>query len=298
MNINEQNTHILPEFEYHAPGSVEEAVRLLRELGPDALPLAGGTDLLVKMKQRAVAPTHVVNLKGISGLAGIEEGPEGIRIGALTRLRELERSGLVAKRLPLLHETVRAMASVQIRNMATVGGNICNASPAADAAVTLMTLGAEAKVAGPEGVRIIPLSDFFTGPGATDLREGEILTSFLVPRPTEGTGWAFLKLGRTSLDLATVNVAATLRLDGGVVTECSITLGAVAPTPLKVASAEEFLKGRRATPEAFREAAEMCCAAIIPITDVRASAEYRMAVSRALVFEALTRACERSGGCA
>jgi CO/xanthine dehydrogenase FAD-binding subunit len=298
MNINEQNTHILPEFEYHAPGSVEEAIRLLRELGPGALPLAGGTDLLVKMKQRAVAPTHVVNLKGIPGLAGEEKGPEGIRIGALTRLRDLERSGLVAERLPLLRETVEAMASVQIRNMATIGGNICNASPAADAAVTLITLGAEAQIAGLGGVRAIPLRDFFTGPGTTDLREGEILTSLLVPRPREGAGWAFLKLGRTSLDLATVNVASTLCLDGDTVTECSITLGAVAPTPLRVASAEGLLVGRRATPEAFKEAAGMCCAAIRPISDIRASAEYRMAASRALVFDALTRACGRAGGCA
>jgi len=298
MNINEQNTHLLPEFEYHAPASVEEAVRLLGELGPGALPLAGGTDLLVKMKQRAVAPAHIVNLKGLPGLTGVEEGPEGIRIGTLTRLRDLERSGLVAERLPLLRETVEAMASVQIRNMATIGGNVCNASPAADAAVALITLGAEAQIAGSGGVRTIPLRDFFKGPGATDLRGGEFLTSLLVPRQREGAGWAFLKLGRTSLDLATVNVAATLQLDGDTVTDCSITLGAVAPTPLRVASTEEFLVGRRVTSEAFREAAGICCSAIRPISDVRASAEYRTAVARALVFEALTKACERAGGCA
>jgi CO/xanthine dehydrogenase FAD-binding subunit len=296
MNINEQNTHLLPDFEYHAPASVEEAVTLLRELGPGALPLAGGTDLLVKMKQRAVAPAHVVNLKGIPGLTGIEEEPDGIRIGALTRLRDLEHSARVAERLPLLRETVKAMASVQIRNMATIGGNVCNASPAADAAVTLITLGAEAKIAGSEGVRSITLRDFFKGPGATDLLGGEFLTSLLVPRQREGAGWAFLKLGRTSLDLATVNVATILQLDGGMVKECSITLGAVASTPLRITSAEELLVGRRATSEALRKAAGICCSAIVPISDVRASAEYRLSVTRALVFEALTKACERAEG--
>ena len=155
MSINTHNTHIVQCFEYHAPASVAEATNLLDEHGVEAMILAGGTDLIPKMKQAILKPKHVVNLKHIPELAGVREEAEQIRIGALTRLRDLERSIIVTEKLPLLHEAVTAIGSVQIRNMATVGGNLCNASPAADSAQALVALGAKANIAGPKGERSI-----------------------------------------------------------------------------------------------------------------------------------------------
>ncbi len=297
MSINRQNTHIIPfGFEYHSPKSLGEAVELLERYGGEAVPLAGGTDLIVKMKQRLMEPKHVVNLKGIEGLDGIEDGPDGMRIGALTKLRTLERSGLIRERLPVLHDAVRALGSVQVRNMATLGGNLCNASPCADTAVALLALDAVAHMAGPEGERSVPLEGFFEGPGLTVLGPGEILTGVQVPKPKPGTGTSFMKIGRTSLDIATVSVAAALTLSDGVVDHCRVALGSVAPTPLRVPNVERFLVGKRLTEDVLNETAEMVSRTIRPITDIRGTAEYRREASKALTVDALTRAAGEAGG--
>ncbi|TEU08524.1 xanthine dehydrogenase family protein subunit M [Candidatus Bathyarchaeota archaeon] len=297
MHINKHDSHILPvKFEYHAPETVEEVIELLMEHGEEARLLAGGTDLLVKMKQRLLEPRHLINLKKIDGLNGIEERHDGVHIGAVTRLRDLERSEVIRDRLPLLHEAVKAVGSVQIRNMATVGGNICNASPSADAALALIALDAKIDIAGSKGMRRLPLEEFFLGPGQTLLEAGEMLVNIVVSPPAPGSGSAFIKLGRTSLDLATISIATILTLKKGAVDLCRIAMGAVAPTPLRAREAEEFLKGKELTGEVLSRAAKLVSEAISPITDIRSTAEYRRAASKGLTLDALTRAAKAAGG--
>lgn len=296
MDINSLNTHVLPaHFEYHEPPSLEAAVELLSAYGCEARLLAGGTDLLVEMKQRLVEPGHIINVKNIAALTQIEEGEDGVRIGAATKLRAVERSELIRAKLPLLHEAVSSIGSVQVRNMATLGGNLCNASPAADSATALMALDAEAGIMGPEGARTVTVKDFFLGPGLTVLRPDEILVEVFTPYLPEDAGTSFIKLGRRSLDLATINIAVVLELMGGVVADCMIAMGAVAQTPVRISRVEEFLRGEKLTSEAMNVAAEMASEDIRPITDLRATAEYRLEASKALTRDALTIARRRAG---
>ena len=297
MWINRIDTHILPiNFQYHAPKTLKEALELLAEYGDEAKVLAGGTDLLVKMKQRILEPRHIISLRNLSELRGIREGESGLYIGAATKLREIERSEIVAGNLPLLHAAVKAIGSVQIRNMGTIGGNLCNASPAADSAVALMALDADLHVQSLEGERVIPIEEFFKGPGITALKPGELLTVIYVPYPPRRYGWAFRKIGRTSLDIATVNAAVLLTLDGGRVDLCRIALGAVAPTPVRARRAEECLTGEEPTKSLLEEASELVPEDISPITDVRGTAEYRVEASKALVKDALMLSIKRLGG--
>ncbi len=297
MWINRIDTHILPiNFQYHAPKTLKEALELLAEYGEAAKVLAGGTDLLVKMKQRILEPRHLISLRNLGELRGIREGESGLYIGAATKLREIERSKIVAGNLPLLYEAVKAIGSVQIRNMGTIGGNLCNASPAADSAVALMALDADLHVQSLEGERVIPIEEFFKGPGITALKPGELLTAIYVPYPPRRYGWAFRKIGRTSLDIATVNAAVLLTLDGGRIDLCRIALGAVAPTPVRARRAEERLTGEEPTSSLIEEASELVPEDISPITDVRGTAEYRVEASKALVKDALMLSIKRLGG--
>ena len=181
-NINIHNTHIISDFEYYAPETLQEASKLLKELGKDAAALAGGTEVIVKMKEGSRRPKHIVNLKKIPGLSGIKETSDGIEIGALTTIREIETSPLIKEKYPILYQSAKVLGSVQIRNRATVGGNICNASPCADTAVGLLSAEGGAHISGPDGERKVPLVDFFLGPGRTVLAPGEILTSITVPK--------------------------------------------------------------------------------------------------------------------
>lgn len=297
MEINRVNTRIIPfKFEYHSPSSLGEALALLSRYGSEARILAGGTDLLVDMKQRLVEPRHLVDIKRIPELRLLGEDVGGFMIGSAVKLRELERSEAIKGRLPLLHEAVSFMGSVQVRNMATLGGNLCRASPSADAAVALLALEAEALIAGPTGTKRVPLEGFFLGPRATLLRPDEILIGVHVPYPPESAGSTFIKLGRTSLDLAIVNIAVSLELGGGALEHCRIAMGAVAPKPLRLRNIESFLLGKELTPEVLEEAVGMVEASIKPITDIRATAEYRREVSKVLLRDALKTAMERCRG--
>jgi CO/xanthine dehydrogenase FAD-binding subunit len=279
--INTHNTHIVASFQYHAPTSIAEAVKLLEEHGADALVLAGGTDLIPKMKQAVLKPKHLVNLKRIPELMGVREEAEQIRIGALTHLRDLERSIIVTEKLPLLHEAVTAIGSVQIRNMGTVGGNICNASPAAN-------------IAGPSGARNIDLESFFTGPGKTVLGRGEFLASLTLPYPDEGSHGAFIKLARTSLDLATTSIAVNAKMKKDTVEIARVVMGSVAPTPLRLRNVEQSLTKKKLTVDAIEEAGRLVSESIKPIDDIRGTAEYRRLASKGLAMEALTRILEDS----
>ncbi len=294
MDINKINTRVLPiKFQYLAPKTLEEVVSFLAKHGEETKVLAGGTDLLVKMKQRLIEPTYILNIKEIKELSFIKSNGNSLNIGATTKLNELENSRIIKEKFIALHEAVKAMGSVQIRNMGTVGGNLCNASPAADLAPPLLVLNSKVKAVSTEGEREIPLNKFFLGPGKTSLKPNELLTEIQIPYLPEDTGTSFLKVARTSMDLAKVNVATVLKLKNGKVENCRIALGSVAPTPLRVCEAEKVLLNSEFTAEKVEETAEKASQEIKPITDVRSTAEYRKEVSKILVRRALQKAYER-----
>jgi CO/xanthine dehydrogenase FAD-binding subunit len=296
MTINKENTHIIPiQFGYHAPESLDEAVSILDEYGEDAQILAGGTDLIPHMKQRKAEPKHVVNIKKIQELACIEETPEGFRIGALAKLRAVELSPQIREKAPLLSEAARSIGSVQIRNMGTVGGNICNASPSADMATALLALDAKVHVYGNDGEKTYPMAEFFQGSGDVNLTRDELLTGFTVPYPPDGAGSAFEKVSWTTFDIATVNVAAVLTLKHGKIDYCSIALGACSPAPIRVVLAEEVLRGKEPTTEVLEEAVEFIAACVEPRERWRrAPPEYRRRSSQALATDAISRATEQA----
>ncbi len=287
---------MLPEFEYHRPASLDEAVRLLSELGPGARVIAGGTDLVVKMRAGLVSPRHVVDVTRLSEIRFIRDEGDSLRIGAATTLWEIENSEDVAKGVPVLREAVREMASWHVKTTATIGGNLCNASPAADTAPPLIVHGARLRIAGPGGFREVGVEEFFTGPGQTVLQVGELLAEVIVPKIRPGQGAAFQKLTVREGALSIVSAAALVELSGGVVRDVKVALGAVAPTPIRARRVEEALRGRPASREAIRQASREAKADVRPITDVRGSREYREEMSMVLVRRALERAVERAGG--
>jgi CO/xanthine dehydrogenase FAD-binding subunit len=284
---------VRPSFAYHSPLTLEEACRLLAA-EPEAAVLAGGTDLMVHLgqPQRGRRPPAVINLKRIPDLATIEVGDRAIRLGALTTLSALIEHPVISREYPVLPFTARYMGSPAIRHLATVGGNLCNASPAADLAPVLLVLAAEAQIVGVSGERGLPLAEFFRGPGQTVLGPGELLTGVTFRPHAAADGWAigYERLDvRRAMDIAIVGVGLALRRDGGRVQAARLALGAVAPTPLRVPAAEEALVGGLLSAEAIGRAAGLARAAAHPIGDVRATADYRREMVAALVRRGLAR---------
>jgi len=297
LDINRINTRLIPiSFDYAEPRTLDEALQMLEGFGGRAVALAGGTDLLVKMKQRSAEPKVILNIKRIPSLSYIRDGTRSMRIGPTTRMGDIERSPAVARRFPVLAEAASVIGSVQVRNMATIGGNLCNASPAADGSLVLLALDSSVKLTGSEGSREMPLSSFFLGPGRTALGPRELLTEITVPHLPEGTGMAFSRVTRTDMDLAKVNVAVVLHVRSGGVTLARIALGAVAPTPMRAIKAEGQLAGSRLTRSLIEEAAATAAGEARPISDIRSSAEYRKEVTAVLVRRTLALAWKRAGG--
>lgn len=296
MSINKVNTHIIPtEFQYHAPGSLDEAIELLEKYGKEAKILAGGTDLIPHMKQGRVELKHLINIKRMHDLACIKETKDGIWIGALTRLRTLERSPLIKKKLPILVEAAKTIGSVQIRNLGTVGGNICNASPSADIATPLIALDAIVHVYGKKGQKDYSIEEFFHGRGEVKLAIGELLTGITVPKLPENAGSAFEKVGWTTFDIATVNVAAVVTLKENKIEYIRIGLGACSPAPTRVIAAEEALTGTEPTEENLLDATMFIAACVEPRERWRrAPPEYRRRSSQALAVDAISRAVENA----
>ena len=289
------NTHIIPwEFTYHEPRSLAEAASLLQTYGSSARVLAGGTDLLVQMKLGKVQPEHLVYISKIPELRFLTED-RGLRIGPLIVHRDLEKSAVVREKFSALFEAARSVTSVQVRGMGTLGGNLCHASPAADSAPALIALGAQIRIVGGAGVSILPLEEFFVGPGKTGLKPGELLTEIQIPDSGPASGSAFLKLTRVAADLAKVNAAAFIVRDKDVCRECRIASGAVAPTPVRLKKAEGILRGKRFEEDLCRLAGETAAEEIQPITDIRSTAWYRREVIKVLVRDALREAWTRAG---
>ena len=283
-------------FEYHTPSTIGEATALLAKLGEDAKVLSGGQSLIPLMKLRLASPAHLVDINGIPGLSGIQEGDGVLRIGALTRESELEESELVRSRYPLLHDTSKVIADPLVRNLATVGGNLAHGDPANDHPATMLALGAEVVAVGPKGERRLPIASFFTGPFATSLKPDEILVEIRVPTPPARSGGAYLKLERKVGDFATAAVAAQVTLGAnGACEQVGIGLTNVGLTPIKATKAEASLKGKALDESAIKRAAELAAEAAEPSADLRGSVEYKKDLVRVLTARALRKAVERAG---
>jgi aerobic carbon-monoxide dehydrogenase medium subunit len=281
-------------FEYHEPRSLAEASRLLVELGEEAHAFAGGTDLLVEIREGLRHCAHVISLKRLEDLKGLVfDHGRGLRIGALATAREIETDPTIARHYPNLLSAVRSLGSIQVRNRATLVGNICRASPSADTAPPLIADEAIVTIAGQTGVRKTPIAQFFVGPGKTVLARGDIVVAVETPPDPSPLGRAYLKLGRRqAMELATVGVAATLSMEGDSCVDSRIALGAVAPTPVRASSAERALCGRPLTDAALDEAARAAMAECAPIDNVRASAAYRRDMVGVLTRRAILAARE------
>ena len=283
-------------FSYLRPDTLEEAIDILQEHGNQAKVLAGGTDLLICLRQRTLRPRYVVSLKHVPGLKYIRYNrSQGLRLGALTTIGDIETSEVVRQHYPMLAEAASGLGSVQIRNLATVGGNLCNAAPSADMAPGLIGLRARAVVEGPEERYSVALEDFFQGPGRTILGPADILVEIRVPPPSPHTGAVYLSLSpRRAMDIPVVDIAAVVRLAAanGVCQDVRLVMGAVAPTPRRARRAEEVLRGQTITDELINRAAARARREARPITDVRASADYRREMVAVLSCRALRQALE------
>jgi CO/xanthine dehydrogenase FAD-binding subunit len=285
----------LPHFEYFAPHTVDEAVALLAS-GP-ARALAGGTDLLPRLENQLVHTETLVDLKRIPDLRSIGwDATTGLTIGATVRLAEMLEASEVRRLYPAMAEAVSQTATVQIRNMGTIAGNVCNGSPCADSVPVLIARGARLALCSPRGERLLPISDFFKGPGVTALAHDELLVRIHVPPPPPDTGFAFAKLpARTHVDVSAVNVGVMVARKDGVCGEARIVLGAVGPVPLRAQKAEERLAGATLGARLLEEVGQLAASETQPIDDVRASAAYRRAMAAVLVRRALVVAATRAG---
>jgi len=290
----------LPETECLFPKTLGEALSLLKKHNGAARAIAGGTDLLPKMKRREIAPNYLIDLKGIEGLHFLKYDKEkGLRIGAATTLNEILESSVVRKRYPILKEAVSRMASAQIRNMGTIAGNLCNAVPSADSAPPLIALGAKLKLVGPKKARTVLVEDFFKGPDKTVLGPAELVAEIQIPPARSGEFGTYLKHTlRREMDLAVVGVAAYLCLDSkkNLCKDVKIVLGAVAPVPMRAKKGEEALKGKPINGDLIESAAKMASEEAKPIDDIRSSAEFRREMVRVLTKRAIQQSLERGKG--
>ncbi len=285
-------------FEYLAPQSLTEAVRALASRSGATSLLAGGTDLIVAMRSGRRRPASVVDVKHIPELTTIAVHADRVDIGAAVSCRTLYAHPIVSQRFAALTESARCVGGIQIQGRASLGGNLCNASPSADVIPSLMVHGATAQVAGERGVRTVAVGDFCTAPGRTCLADGEILVRLCVPLPPARSGSMFLRFTpRNEMDIAVVNAAAYIELDDSDrFSTVRVAIGAVAPVPLLVREVTDSLGGQPATDATLREAAAICARAARPITDMRGTIEHRRQLVKVLVTRALTGALRRAKG--
>lgn len=282
-------------FAYIAPESIEEAVKQLAGLGKNAYVMAGGTDLLVKKNHGMIQPDAIVSLKKIKGLDRITIDPKkGLIIGATALIADVAAHPAICKTYPAVAEAARNTANVQIRNMGTIVGNLCNASPSADNAPTLLALGAMLSIVGPEGSRALPLEDFFKGPGITALKPAEIVTAVSVPPPPPGSGSAYVHLSaRGKIDCSAVCVGTQVVMQGRRVKDARLFIGACAPVPMRAPKAERIVIDNTFSASLAEKAGTVASREVMPITDVRATRDYRSQMVAVLTKRALTTAHKR-----
>ena len=280
-------------LDYIVPESAAAAVALLNEHGETACPLAGGTDLVVDLKHSPGNIQVLVDVSGLEEFHGIEETEKGLRIGSMVTYGEIMENPICIEKIPEVVAASHTVGAVQTRNLGTIGGNLVTCVPSADSAPALMVLDAEVTVTGTDGDRCVPIEDFFVGPRKTILEPHELLADIWIPKKMLGKPSSFSKFGlRKGQALALVNVAAALELDKGKILEPRITLGAVAPTPIRALKAESHLAGQKPTADLIDEAAQIAVTETKPIDDFRASANYRRQLIRRLTQRVLTQSLE------
>ncbi|HEY7406191.1 MAG TPA: xanthine dehydrogenase family protein subunit M [Candidatus Angelobacter sp.] len=287
---------IPPAFEYLRPKTVPEAVAMLQQHGDDAKILSGGQSLIPMMKLRLARPSHLIDINRIPGLSYIKEDGGFLKIGGLTREAEVEASSVVRQKYPILIDTATVIADPQVRNMATVGGNLAHGDPANDHPATMLALGAQIVATGAKGERVIPIDSFFKSLFETDLRHDEILTEIRIPVPPPKSGGAYFKLERKVGDFATAAVAVQLTLDGsGAVQKIGIGMTNVGATPLRAKKAEAALTGKKPDPATIEQAAKLAAEESQPSSDLRGPVEYKKGLIREFTKRAITKALERAG---
>jgi len=286
-------------FEYLEARTVPEAISLAGQYEGTRL-VAGATDVLVRWRQGLWQPRYVLNIKRIPGLDGVSYSPEtGLSLGTLVTVRTLERHPLIRQHYPALTQAATAFAGVQIRHLATVGGNVCNASPSGDTLPALLAYGTECRLVGPAGERLVPLESFFLGPGQTALQPAELLVELRLPPAPPHTGALYIKHSpRSAMDISTVGVATVVSLDSqeGVCLDVRIALGAVAPTVVRARSAEALLRGQRLEAERIQQAARAAMEEARPIDDIRGTAHHRRAIVESLTRRTLDYAMQMAQG--
>ena len=285
-------------MDYFEPKTITEALSVLAKYGEHANVIAGGTDVMVDMKYKE-EPGCLVNIKKIPGLDTIQENGASLQMGPLVTIRDIETSRLVRERLPLLWESCHQFASLQIRNTATIGGNICRASPSGETLAPLLALEAKAKLAFRDGEKTEAFISFFQGPGKTSLGSKGLLTEIEIPYPPKGSHGVYLKHAvRGAMDIAMVGVAVLITADAGnsSLQDVRIALGAVAPTPIRATKTEALLRGRSLTAALVKEAATLAASESSPITDQRSSAEYRGWIVEALTRQGLEQSWKAASG--
>ena len=286
---------IPPAFEYLRPKTLPEAVAMLQQHGDDAKILSGGQSLIPMMKLRLARPSHLIDINRVTGLSYIKEEGGFLKIGGLTREAELEASDLIRKKYPLLLDTATVIADPQVRNMATVGGNLAHGDPANDHPATMMALRAQVVATGAKGERVIAIDDFFVTLFTTALQHDEILTEIRVPVPPPKSSGAYFKLERKVGDFATAATAVQLTLDDkGAVQQIGIGLTNAGPTPIRAKAAEDALRGKKPDAVLISQASQLAMDSADPSADLRGPAEYKKGLIKELTKRALTRALERA----
>ena len=287
---------IPPSFEYLRPKTVPEAVAMLQQHGNEAKILSGGQSLIPMMKLRLARPGFLIDINRIAGLSYVKEDGGYLKIGGLTREAELEASPIVRSKYPILLDTAHVIADPQVRNMATVGGNLAHGDPANDHPATMVAVSAQVVATRPKGDRVIPIDEFFVSLFTTALRHEEILTEIRIPMPPPRSGGAYFKLERKVGDFATAAVAAQLALDDkGACQKAGIGLTNVGPTPVKARKAEEFIRCKKLDETSINQAAELAADESEPSPDLRGPVDYKKGLVKELTRRALSRALERAG---
>lgn len=291
------NTRIMSaEFEYLQPVTKTEALALL-DKHDNVKILAGGTDLIVKLKTGAdIKVDYMMYVKEIRELNFVRLEDDQVKIGAVTPLSVIERDPVIEEKLPALSEAIKAMAAIGVRNMGTIAGNLCNSSPAGDTIPPLTAYGAKLVLASQGKNREVEISDFITGPGKNILDKNEMLVEVIVPVPKANTGAAFIKKTRVKADISKINTAIYVERENDICTDCKVVMGSVAAKVIRISKAEESVKGQKITAELIENAARIVSEEIKPIDDNRSTAEYRKAIALVIVEDAFKTAWQRSGG--
>lgn len=286
-----------PSFDYAVPKTLPEAIDLLKSKGEGAKVIAGGQSLIPLLKLRLAAPTLLVDIGRLPGLDYIRESDGFLRLGALTRMADVEASDLLKRRYPIIHDASLVIADPTVRNLGTVGGNVSHGDPSNDLPAVMLALDAEFAATGPSGVRAIKARDFFLDTYTVALAHEEVLTEIRVPISSSPSGGAYLKVEQKVADFAAAGAAIFMRMgDGGVCESAGIGLAAVGPRPIKATGAEEALRGKRPTDaEAVKEAAALAADASDPMSDIRGTSDYKRELVKLLVARGLKKASGRAG---